>query len=179
MPSKKPDPILPIHVDDRIYEIRGVRVLLDSELAEMYGVPTKVLNQAVERNIDRFPDDFAFVLSEQEFEILRSQIVTTKPGRGGRRYLPRVFTEQGVAMLSGLLRSPMAVAVNIEIMRAFVRMRRLFAAPGDLVTQLQQLMELAQYHDEQIKLILDALESMSKDETSQRRIGFLQPEHKA
>lgn len=179
MPSKKPDAIVPVHVDDRIYEIRGVRVLLDSELAEMYGVPTSALNQAVDRNIERFPDDFSFVLTQQEFALLMSQIVTSSSGHGGRRKLPRVFTEQGVAMLSGVLRSPMAVAVNIEIMRAFVRMRRLFAAPGDLVTQLQQLMELAQYHDDQIKLILDALEGMSKDENSQRRIGFHQPEHKA
>lgn len=168
-------------IDARIHEVRGVRVMLDSELAELYGVTTKSLNQAVDRNLDRFPDDFAFFLNQQEFAALRSQIVTSKTGRGGRRYLPRVFTEQGVAMLSGVLRSPMAVAVNIEIMRAFVRFRRLFATPGDFVTRLQQLAELVDVHDAQIRAIIDTLNEMAETppEPPARRIGFLPTESPA
>src|SRR5262245_65114027 len=115
--------------------------MLDSDLSKLYGVPTKVLNQAVERNRERFPDDFAFHLTPQEVANLKSQFVTSSLGHGGRRKPPRVFTEQGVAMLSSVLRSPIAVRVNVEIMRAFVRIRRLLATPGELVAQLQQLAE--------------------------------------
>ena len=113
-------------IEQQIMLIRGQKVLLDRALAELYGVETKVLLQAVKRNIERFPDDFMFQLTDQEFADLRSQSVTSK-GRGGRRYLPYVFTEQGVAMLSSVLRSKRAVQVNIEIMRAFVRVIPPFA----------------------------------------------------
>ena len=106
---------------EKILLIRGHKVLLDVDLAKLYGVPTKVLNQAVRRNIDRFPDDFIFQLNKGEDDSLRSQSVTSK-GRGGRRYLPYAFTEQGVAMLSTVLKSPRAIEVNIEIMRVFVRL---------------------------------------------------------
>src|SRR5687767_8825910 len=108
----------------RICVVRGHRVMLDADLAELYGVPTKVLLQAVRRNGERFPEDFRFQLEPDESEALRSQFVTSKKtGRGGRRYAPFVFTEQGVAMLSSVLRSPRAIAINIEIMRAFVKLR--------------------------------------------------------
>ena len=115
------------HIERRILTVRGQRVMLDSDLAEMYGVPTSRLNEAVERNRERFPRDFAFQLTLQEFRDLISQIAISKKGRGGRRKLPWAFTEHGVAMLSSVLRSSTAVTVNIEIIRAFVRLRRLLA----------------------------------------------------
>src|SRR5580698_4257975 len=115
-------------VERLIYVLRGQKVLLDFDLAGLYGVETKVLNQAVKRNLKRFPEDFMFQLSEEETVLaLRSQIVTSKSGAGGRRYHSNAFTEQGVAMLSSVLRSPQAVQVNIEIMRAFVRLRQWLA----------------------------------------------------
>jgi hypothetical protein len=168
--------ISPLTIESRIHVIRNVRVMVDSDLAGLYGVPVKRLNEQVNRNADRFPEDFAFVLTENEFASLRSQIATSKTGRGGRRYLPRVFTEQGVAMLSSVLRSETAVKVNIEIMRAFIRMRRLFAVPGEFVAQLQELSETVKLHDGQIKAIIDALQKMmapATDEKPNRRIGFI------
>jgi hypothetical protein len=153
--------------------VRGQRVMLDSDLAQLYGVETKELNQAVRRNADRFPDDFAYQLTQQEVTALRSQIVTSKSGRGGLRYPPRVFTEHGVAMLSSVLRSPTAVRVNIEIMRAFVRLRRLMATPGELVEQLTRLAQTVQVHDEQIQSIIQVLKAMQeRPEEPHRRIGF-------
>jgi hypothetical protein len=153
--------------------------MLDADLAKLYGVSTKALNQAVERNLNRFPVDFSFLLTHQEFMDLRSQIVTSNVGRGGRRYRPRVFTEQGVAMLSSVLRSPMAVRVNIEIMRAFVRIRRLLATPGELVAKLQQLAQTVQFHDTQIRDIAEVLRKMIEPpppDGSKRRFGFHPPE---
>ena len=129
-------------IERAIHVVRGQRVLLDSDLASLYGVTTKALNQAVKRNAERFPPDFAFRLTRQEFTALMSQIVTSKKaGPGGRRKLPWVFTEHGVAMLSSVLRSRQAARVNVEIMRAFVRLRRLLATPGELVEQIAQLAE--------------------------------------
>lgn len=179
MPPKKPkaDAIeaVPAGIEQRIHDVRGVRVMLDFELAAMYEVTTAALNQAVERNPTRFPADFAFVLTPQEIAALISQSVISKPGRGGRTKPPRAFTEQGVAMLSSVLHSETAVQVNIAIMRAFVRMRRLFATPGDIVTQIQQLSETVQMHDSQIKAIIDALQRMLTPppaDNPKRRIGF-------
>lgn len=130
----------------RIHVIRGRQVMLDKDLAELYGVETKVLNQAVKRNIERFPDDFMFQLNKDEWEFLRSQIVTIKNGRGEHvKYLPFAFTEQGVAMLSGVLRSPIAIQVNIRIMRAFVAVRQYLAIQkqenGELEARIKQLEE--------------------------------------
>jgi hypothetical protein len=153
-------------------------VILDSDLADLYGVPTKVLNQAVRRNGERFPDDFAFQLTLQEVANLRSQFVTSNEGRGGRRYQPWAFTEHGIAMLSSVLNSPVAVQVNIQIVRTFVRLRRLLATPGELVSQLQQLAETVQLHDRQIKAITDVLTKMMEPppEPAQKgRIGFQPP----
>ncbi|MGD9636115.1 MAG: ORF6N domain-containing protein, partial [Pirellulales bacterium] len=131
------------------------------------------LNEQVARNLDRFPDDFAFSLTQQEFMSLMSQNATSKRGRGGRRKLPWVFTEQGVAMLSSVLKSPTAVRVNIEIMRAFVRLRRLMATPGELVEQLTKLAETVQLHDDRIKVISQVLQSMIEKPVPPRRsIGF-------
>lgn len=166
-------------IEAQIQVIRGQRVLLDSDLAELYGVETKRINEAVRRNSERFPEDFAFQLSELEFTNLKSQIATSSVSHGGRRKLPWVFTEQGVAMLSGVLNSPTAIQVNIEIMRAFVRMRRLLATPGDLVTQLMELAETVQLHDEKIKVISTVLKQMMQpppSKESKGRIGFRHPD---
>jgi hypothetical protein len=161
-------------IERQIYVLRGQRVMLDADLARLYGVSTRVLNQAVNRNRLRFPKDFAFRLTLQEFTNLKSQIVISSSDYGGRRYLPWVFTEQGVAMLSTVLRSSTAVRVNIEIMRAFVRLRRLLATPGELVVQLTQLVETVQLHDAQIKVITEVLRKMMEPPAKQpkRRIGF-------
>jgi hypothetical protein len=158
-------------IEKRIVIIRGQRVMLDSDLADLYGVPTKVLNQAVKRNSDRFPSDFSYLLAAEELKILRSQTVTSNPGR--RRYQTRVFTEQGVAMLSSVLNSPLAIKVNIEIMRVFVQIRRLLATPGEIVEQLQKLSDTVQLHDHQIKKITDVLrQMMAAPEPEPREMGF-------
>ena len=179
MPPEKSQPdsteIIPAGVvESRIRVVRNTRVMLDFELAEVYGVTTAALNQAVDRNLQRFPSDFAFLLEVFEVAELTSQSVISRPSRGGRTKPPRAFTEQGVAMLSSVLRSETAVLVNIAIMRAFVRMRRLFATPGDIVTQLQQLAETVQLQDSQIKTIIDVLQKMVAPPVAnpKRRIGF-------
>ena len=157
--------------------LRGHRVLLDHALAELYGVETKVLVQAVKRNLARFPDDFMFQLTTSEWAALRSQTVTSKRRRGGRRYAPYVFTEQGVAMLSSVLGSERAIAVNIQIMRAFVRMRELLISNRQLAHKLDQLearleKKLAS-HDEAIAAILSAIrELMNPTPPRRRSIGF-------
>ena len=149
--------------------IRGQRVMLDRDLAELYGVATKVLIQAVKRNADRFPGGFMFQLTEQEFNNLRSQIVTSS--WGGRRYPPFAFTEQGVAMLSSVLRSERAIHVNIEIMRAFVRLRQLLASNAELA---RKLAALEKKYDTQFKVVFDAIrELMTPPGPKKKRpIGF-------
>jgi hypothetical protein len=142
-------------IESSIVVVRGQRVLLDSALASLYGVATYAVNQAVKRNSDRFPEDFAFQLTRSEFDSLKSQTVTSS--WGGYRKLPWVFTEHGVPMLSSVLRSPSAARVNIEIMRAFVRLRRLLATPGELAQQLARLAETVELHDDQIKAIAHVL----------------------
>jgi hypothetical protein len=161
-----------------ILVLRGQRVLLDAELAALYGVETRVLIQAVRRNLDRFPADFMFQLTAPEWAALRSQIVTLKAGRGQhRKYLPYVFTEQGVAMLSSVLRTKRAIAVNIQIMRAFVRMRGLLSSNRELARRFQQLearldKKLAE-HDGAIAAILSAIrELMNSPQPKRRGIGF-------
>lgn len=180
MPSKKTKAELtPAVIESRIYVIRGQRVMLDSDLAALYGVTTYALNQAVKRNTERFPVDFAFLLTAHEFTDLISQNVMSSSKHGGRRSRPWVFTEHGVAMLSGVLRSDTAVRVNIEIIRAFVRLRRLLATPGELVALLQKLADTVQLHDSQIKAIADVLRQMTEpppDATPKGRFGFHPPE---
>lgn len=179
MPRKKPTAITPLIIGSRIHTIRGVRVMLDFELAELYEVPTKVLNQAVDRNRERFPEEFAFQLTSQEFMDLKSQIVTSSSSHGGRRKFPWVFTEYGVAMLAGVLRSETAVRVNIEIIRAFVRLRQLLATPGEFLAQLQKLTESVELHDDQIKKIVEVLRQLMPPpiEPPKRRIGFIDTEN--
>lgn len=156
-------------IEQQILIVRGQKVLLDSVLAELYAVETKVLLQAVRRNIDRFPDDFMFSLTKQEVRNLRSQNVTSS--WGGRRTSPYAFTEQGVAMLSSVLRSPQAVKVNIEIIRAFVRLRQLLSENKELEDRLNQL---EQRYDRQFKAVFDAIRELMKPEYLPKRpIGFI------
>ena len=156
--------------------LRGHKVLLDTALAGLYGVPTKVLVQAVKRNIERFSDDFMFQLTAEEATLLRSQTVTLKTGRGQhRKYLPYAFTEQGVAMLSSVLNAPRAIAVNIEIMRAFVRLREWLASNKELASKLEELERKLQDHDQAIVDILNAIRELMTppDPAPKRRIGFI------
>ena len=213
--------IVPLErLETLIYVIRGQKVMLDSGLAVLYGVPTKVLNQAVKRNLERFPDDFMFQLLEEEAdsvmrsqivtgsgegvgggststearpdnwsqtvttspgihrsslahkEILRSQIVTSSSGYGGRRFLPFAFTEQGVAMLSGVLRSPRAVRVNIEILRAFVRLRQLLASNAELARRLEAM---EKKYDGQFRVVFEAIRQLMATPVAdepRKEIGF-------
>lgn len=163
---------IPIDVIERkILFFRGFKVLLDSDLADLYGVPTKRLNEQVRRNVKRFPGDFMFQLAPEEYESLRSHFATLKAGRGGhRKYLPYVFTEQGVAMLSTVLNSDRAILVNIEIMRAFVRLRQLLSSNKELSKRLD---ELERRYDSQFKAVFDAIHQlMLPPNSSARRIGF-------
>jgi hypothetical protein len=178
-------------IQNRIYEIRGERVMLDKDLAMLYETETKALNLAVKRNIKRFPEDFMFQLTKEEFEALRFQFETserndnpmrlqieTTKGRGGTRYLPYAFTEQGVAMLSGILNSDRAINMNIAIMRAFIEVRRALLKQNDLGEQLNEIKDRLGEHDVQLKQIYDAMENLLDEKAAQRkweerdRIGF-------
>lgn len=160
-------------IDQLIHRIRDHKVMLDSDIAQLYGVTTSRLNEQRSRNKDRFPEDFAFQLTAIEYRNLMSQIAISSSEHGGRRKRPWVFTEQGVAMLSSVLRAPNAIRVNIEIMRAFVRIRRLLSTPGALVEQLQQLAKTVELHDRDIRTISQVLEQMITAPTpDERRIGF-------
>ena len=158
-------------VEQSIYLIRKHKVMLDEDLARLYGTETGALVRAVQRNRERFPQDFMFQMSEQEVGALRCQIGISKPGRGGRRYLPYVFTEQGIAMLSGVLNSPRAIAVNIEIMRAFVRLRSLIESHAELTEKLSQL---ESRYDHQYRVVFDAIREIMNPAKppKKRRIGF-------
>jgi len=155
----------------QIFELRGQRVMLDSDLARLYGVPTRTLNQAVSRNLRRFPPDFMFRVTAPEEASLKSQTVISNSGRGGRRRsMPRAFTEQGVAMLSGVLRSARAIAVNVEIMRAFARLRRLHGEHADLTKRID---ELDTKVDESLRTIFDAIRAMqTPTRPTQKPLGF-------
>ncbi|SRR5258708_23814273 len=161
-------------VERRIYLIRGHKVMLDSALAELYGVTTKVFNQAVGRNLERFPPDFRFQLNGEEFANLRSQIVTSSSKNyGGRRYMPYVFTEQGVAMLSSVLNSDRAVQVNIAIMRAFVNMRRLVATNDGVNKKLTAIEKKLGDHDGHFKQVFAAIRAMMAPGRSPKQIGYI------
>jgi hypothetical protein len=170
MPARQP--IVPIgRIDRAIRVIRDQRVLLDADLAALYEVEVRALVQAVKRNLNRFPDDFMFQLTAEEFAVLRSQSVTSS-GWGGRRYRPYAFTEQGVAMLSSVLRSERAVQVNVEIMRAFVRLRQLLATHTDL---LRKMDALEKKYDAQFKVVFEAIRQLMTPpapEPKKGRIGF-------
>jgi hypothetical protein len=177
-------------IQSRILSLREQRVMLDADLAQLYGAETRVLVQAVKRNLSRFPQDFMFQLTAEEFADLRSQSVISSAGHGGRRTAPYAFTEQGVAMLSSVLNSARAIAVNIEIMRTFVRVRAMAATHADLAQRLAELEDkteaLAMSHDtfsrntrNQLKQVFDALrELMTPPEPAKRPIGFVAHEDK-
>jgi ORF6N domain len=174
MPARTPAiEVAAERVSQFILVIRRQRVLLDEDLAALYGVETRSLLQAVKRNLERFPSDFMFELSATEWAALRSQSVTSKPGRGGRRYAPYAFTEQGVAMLSSVLNSGRAIAVNIEIMRSFVRIRRLLEVDKSLARKFDRLERKLASHDQAILGILAAIRQlMNPPEPKRRGIGF-------
>jgi phage regulator Rha-like protein len=167
--------LIPIKViEQKILLIRGEKVMLDSDLAELYGVETKSLNRAVRRNIDRFPEDFMFELTAEEFENLRVHFGTSS--WGGRRYFPYAFTEQGVAMLSSVLRSKRAVQVNIEIMRAFVRLREIISSHKELARKLDNL---EKKYDAQFKVVFDAIRQlMEPSKPKRRKIGYIAKDKK-
>jgi phage regulator Rha-like protein len=176
-------------IQNRIYEIRGERIMLDFDLAALYEVETRVLNQSVKRNIKRFPKDFMFQLTKDEYEALRfqietlnqnmsSQIVMTYPVKRPNAALPYAFTEQGVAMLSGVLNSDKAINMNIAIMRAFVEVRKILLKQNDLKEQLKEIKQKLGEHDAQLNLIYDAMENLLDEKAAQKkwdereRIGF-------
>lgn len=165
-------------VERRIRVVRGQKVFLDSDLAEMYGVTTSNLNLAVRRNMERFPKDFMFQLTAGEMESLRLQIAMSNGGkavRGGRRYLPYAFTQEGVAMLSSVLNSTRAIQVNIAIMRVFVKIREVLAANQDLAQKIEALEKRYEEHDEEIQTIFDAIRQLLEppETPGKRKIGFL------
>ncbi|MFZ0959887.1 MAG: ORF6N domain-containing protein [Terriglobia bacterium] len=167
---------LPVSIETmerRIYLIRSQKIMLDSDLADLYQVPTKSLNLAVRRNADRFPEDFMFQLTKEEVGSLRFQFETSNKGRGGRRYLPHAFTEHGVAMLSSVLNSKRAVQVNILIIRAFVKLREMLSTHKDLARKLEDLEKKYETHDVQIKAVFDAIRKLIEPPVAtRRRIGF-------
>ena len=172
-------------IQNRIYEIRGERVLLDFDLAALYEVPTKVLNQAVKRNIKRFPKDFMFrltsderqemwsqiVTTSEEQTSMRSQFVTASQNKRNTKTTPYAFTEQGVAMLSGILNSDKAIAMNIAIMRAFVEIRKILIQETDLRIQLNEIRERLGEHDTQLNAIYDAMENLLDEKAAQKKFG--------
>ena len=164
--------LMPIEqIERKIILLRGQKVMLDRDLAELYGVRTSILKRAVTRNADRFPDDFMLVIDSQELTTLRCHFGTSKTDpRGGTRYAPMAFTEQGVAMLSSVLNTPRAVQVNITIMRAFVRLRHILATHADLARKLD---ELENKYDKQFRVVFDAMRAlMAPPDPPRHRIGF-------
>jgi hypothetical protein len=176
-------------IERSILLIRGHKVMLDADLARLYGVETKALNRAVKRNLSRFPEDFMFQVTVEEFENLKchigtsnlkSQFAISGSGWGGRRHPPYAFTEQGVAMLSSVLRSKRAVRVNIEIMRAFVRLRQILSSHKDLARKLEELERRTGAHDQQIQAVFQAIRQlMAPPEPKKRKMGFLVEEKPA
>ncbi len=164
--------IIPVEkIVNKIYLFRGVKVMLDRDLAELYGVETKVLNQAVKRNLNRFPLDFMFQLDKEECDSLRSQFVTLEAGRGRhRKYFPFVFTEHGILMLSSVLNSDRAVLVNIQIMRTFTKLRQMLSTHEELKIKIESI---EKKYDSQFRIVFDAIkELITEDMKPERKIGF-------
>ncbi|MCL2008657.1 MAG: ORF6N domain-containing protein [Treponema sp.] len=177
------------NIENLVYEIRDQKVMLDSDLAALYEVPTYRLNEAVKRNIERFPPDFMFQLKENEWDNLRSQFAISKGRHGGRRYMPYVFTEQGVAMLSTVLNSSKAIEINIEIMRVFIKLRHYTLSLPGTNTQIAELRKLLMLHidntdkkftehDEAINQIIRALNNLIEQPPKSKKIGFNAKEKK-
>jgi ORF6N domain-containing protein len=168
--KKEPATIPSERIQSTIYLVRGEKVMLDRDLARLYGVSTKALKQAVRRNISRFPEDFMFVLERGEFNIWRSQFVTSKSDQKGLRYAPMAFSEHGILMLSSVLQSEKAIQVNIEIMRAFIQLRRMLASNAELSRKLN---DLEDKYDRQFKVVFDAIrELMTPPPPRIKPIGF-------
>ena len=172
--SKSRNSLIPVAlIERRIYLIRGQKVMVDTDLAELYGVPTFRLNEAVKRNRKRFPADFMFQLNKKETESLTSQIAMSKKGRGGRRTFPYAFTEQGVAKLSSVLNSERAIQVNIVIMRAFVQLRQMLESNDQLNRKFAAVIRRIAEHDKYFTVIFDELRKLTTPQSLQRRrIGF-------
>jgi hypothetical protein len=170
MAKSKSGLIAPDRIARVIYIVRGEKVMLDADLAVLYRVTTKQLNQQVRRNLDRFPTDFAFRLTREEFTILRSQIVTSSLAWGGRRYPPYAFTEHGAVMLASVLNSPIAVQASIQVVRAFIRLRELLISHKELAKRLD---ELEAKYDKQFAIVFEAIRQlMTPPEPPQREFGF-------
>jgi len=165
-----------VPVQDTIYEVRGLKVMLDSDLAKLYEIETKNLNKAVKRNIERFPDFFTFQLTEEEFNSLRFQFGTSNERKGGRRYLPYVFTEHGVLMLSSVLNNKKAIEINIEIMQTFVQLRRYVISQSGTSEQIAELRKLLLLYidknDKRVNDIIIALNNLIEQPKQVRKIGF-------
>jgi hypothetical protein len=163
-------------IERSILVVRGQKVILDSDLASLYGVTTARLNQQVRRNADRFPDDFAFILTSNEFDDLMLQIATSRLKWGGRRKLPLVFTEHGAVMAASVLNSPIAVSASIEVVRAFVRLRQLIASQKELARRLDELEAKFTEHDRKLIVVFDAIRQLMQPPPEpprkKRRIGF-------
>lgn len=165
--------IRPERIEKAILLIRGQKVMLDEDLAAVYGVTTKRLNEQVRRNKDRFPEDFMFQLTKAEHDALRSQIATSKVGRGGRRYRPYAFTEHGAVMLASVLNTSIAVQASIHVVRAFIRLREMLAGNAELARKLDQLERKYAQHDVQIQAIFDAIRKLMAPPKQKREpIGF-------
>lgn len=166
-------------ITSKIYYIRGHKVMIDSDLANLYRVETKVLKQAVRRNLSRFPEDFMFELTVSEFEVLRSQIVTSKSEhRGGSRYLPFCFTEPGIAMLSSILNSEVAISINIQIIRTFIQMRQMLTDNTEIRLEIEKIKSRLQNQDKNMEIVFRYLDELSNslplpsEPNPRRRIGF-------
>ncbi len=162
-------------IEEKIYLIRGQKVMFDSDLAEVYNVTTKRLNEQVKRNVNRFPEDFMFQLTKEESESLRSQFATSNKNRGGRRYYPYVFTEHGAVMLASILNSPTAIEASIKVVRAFIKMRSILALHQDLAERLEKLEKTADKHDQNFGVISQLLSEIFRDpKFLKRKIGFVE-----
>ena len=161
-------------VVNKIYEVRGQKIMLDRDLAELYGISTKVLKQAVKRNIDRFPNDFMFELTKVEFQDWRSQFVTSNADKMGLRYAPFVFTEHGILMLSSILNSQQAIDVNIQIVRIFVKLRHLLAENGAIKLEIEDIKRKLNNHDKNIEIVFSYLDELiAKKLGPRKRMGYM------
>ena len=171
---------LAVPVESRILILRHQRIILDNDLAELYGVPVKRLNEQIRRNRERFPSDFMFLLTAKEHTVLRSQIATSKKGRGGRRYPPYAFTEHGAIMAATVLNSKRAIEMSVFVVRAFVRMREMLVKNRQLAAKINELDRRLETHDTAIQELIEAIkELMAPAGTSKRKIGFQLPPGKS
>ncbi|MEP7037868.1 MAG: ORF6N domain-containing protein [Acidobacteriota bacterium] len=162
-------------IEEKIFLIRGQKIMFDSDLAEIYDVETKMLNRAVKRNLSRFPEDFMFQLTDEETKSLRFQIGTSNTGRGGRRYLPYAFTEHGAVMLASVLNSPTAIEASIKVVRAFVKMRSILTLHQDLADRIKELEKVSRNHEQTFEVVYGLFSEILNDpKFLKRKIGFVE-----